>query len=600
MVKENVLVPDTSVIVDGHITKLVKKDKKLFKIVVPEAVVAELEFQANRGRESGFNGLEELSRLRDYLGKGHIEFEFVGRRPDQSRLKDIDDIIRNTASEVNGTLVTSDKVQAKVAQTKGIQVMYLKSKKLKKKLKILSFFDNQTMSVHLKEKVVPMAKKGKPGETRLVALSNKPLKNLQLKKMAMEIIEFSKADSESFVEIERKGATVVQTKQMRISIARPPFSDAYEITAVRPVLHVDLGDYKMTDKLINRLEERAEGIFIAGPPGAGKSTFSQALAEFYRGKGNIVKTMESPRDLVVADDITQYSPLEGSMEKTADILLLLRPDYTIYDELRKTKDFGIFADMRLSGVGMVGVVHATRAIDAIQRLIKKVELGMIPQIVDTVIFIKDGWIKTVYRVEACVKVPYGMTEPDLARPVIEVKDFEIDKVHYEIYTFGDETVVMEVKEVKPTPAARLAGQRIAERLARIVPSSKLKLDVKDHKAIVYVEDRYISKIIGKGGKRIEKLERELGLRIDVRSSETEIHGQPETLNLGIEESPRYIHFVFDRKDMGRSINISINDNFLFMATVGRKAEIKTGKHTEIGKRIIAAINAGDEITAQVV
>ena len=84
--------------------------------------------------------------------------------------------------------------------------------------------------------------------------------------------------------------------------------------------------------------------------------------------------MESPRDLQVPAEITQYSPLNGRMEDTADLLLLVRPDYTIYDEVRKTGDFLIFADMRLAGVGMIGVVHATRAVDAIQRLIGRVNL----------------------------------------------------------------------------------------------------------------------------------------------------------------------------------------------------------------------------------
>ena len=96
------------------------------------------------------------------------------------------------------------------------------------------------------------------------------------------------------------------------------------------------------------------------------------------------------------------------MGKTADILLLVRPDYTIYDELRKTKDFRIFADMRLAGVGMVGVVHATRPIDAIQRIIGRVELGMIPSIVDTTIFINDGKVAAIYDVKLTVKVPTGM------------------------------------------------------------------------------------------------------------------------------------------------------------------------------------------------
>lgn len=49
--------------------------------------------------------------------------------------------------------------------------------------------------------------------------------------------------------------------------------------------------------------------------------------------------MESPRDLQLPAEITQYAPLEGSMENTADVLLLVRPDYTIYDELRKKQRF---------------------------------------------------------------------------------------------------------------------------------------------------------------------------------------------------------------------------------------------------------------------
>ncbi|MFQ5800853.1 MAG: PINc/VapC family ATPase [Candidatus Hydrothermarchaeales archaeon] len=607
MTSEQVIVPDTSVIVDGRITKLVAKSKDRFKVVIPEAVVAELENQANKGKESGFSGLEELALLRSYLEKGRIELEFVGKRPDQSRLRDIDDIIRNTAKEVEGTLVTSDRVQAKVGQTKGILVRYLEPKRIKRRLKILGYFDDQTMSVHLKEKVPPMAKRGRPGDIKLVTLSEKPLRKSQLQKMAIEIIEYAKADADSFVEIERKGATVVQVKQMRISIARPPFSDGYEITAVRPIAKVGLQDYSMSERLVKRLEGRAEGIFIAGPPGAGKSTFSQALAEFYKNKGKIVKTMESPRDLVVSDDITQYSPLEGNMEKTADILLLVRPDYTIYDELRKTKDFQIFADMRLSGVGMVGVVHATRAIDAIQRLIKRVELGMIPQIVDTVIYIKDGWIRKVYRLESSVKVPVGMTEADLARPVIEVKDFETGKTEYEIYTFGDETIVMSVEKSKPSAIARLASERVVERLSKVVPRSKIKAELKDNKVVVWLEDRYIPKVIGRGGKKIEKLERELGISLDIRSIESqartiEPHAakEAEILSMQVKESPRYIHLVFDKKDMGKTVNVNINGKFLFMATIGRKAEIKTGKHNEIGERILTALEAGEEITAQIV
>jgi ATPase len=120
---------------------------------------------------------------------------------------------------------------------------------------------------------------------------------------------------------------------------------------------------------MERLSGKAEGIIIAGPPGSGKSTLASSLAAFYVERGKIVKTFESPRDLQVPQEVTQYGPLEGSFEKAVDILLLVRPDYTIFDEVRRAQDFGVFADMRLAGVGMVGVVHASSSLDAIQRFI---------------------------------------------------------------------------------------------------------------------------------------------------------------------------------------------------------------------------------------
>lgn len=588
-----IIVPDTSVIIDGRITKLVKSKYKHAKVVIPEAVVAELEHQANQGRESGFKGLEELELLREYADEGIIELEYYGRRPRVSELKDIDDIIRNIAKEVKGCLVTSDRIQYRVAKSKGIEVIYLKKKKIAKKLTILKFFDDETMSVHLKEKVPPLAKKGKPGEIKLVKLSEKPITEKELRKIAREIIEFAKVDPDSFIEIERKGATVVQLRQLRIAIARPPFSDGLEITAVRPIANVSLEDYALSEKLMERLKERAEGILVAGPPGAGESTFSQALAEFYKSQGKIVKTMESPRDLIVSDEITQYAPLEGDMEKTADILLLVRPDYTIYDELRKTRDFRIFADMRLAGVGMVGVVHATKAIDAIQRLIGRVELGMIPQIVDTIIFIKDGEIAKVYKVTFTVKVPEGMTESDLARPVIEVKDFETDKVEYEIYTFGEETVVMPVLKREVKPIERLARERIMQELRKLAPKAKVEIEVKDSKAIVWIDEKYIPQIIGKKGRRIDKLEEILDISIDVRA----LGEKKGKISISITETENYLLLKVDKRLSGKMVKVFADDIYLFTATIGRKGEIKVGKKTNIGYWLKEYLSAGKEIYA---
>ncbi|MEO2240826.1 MAG: ATPase, T2SS/T4P/T4SS family, partial [Euryarchaeota archaeon] len=372
-VKTEHVVPDTSVVVDGRISRLAEEGYLEDKtVVIPRAVVAELEYQANRGRETGFAGLRELQELQRLAREGIIKVKFAGERPGLEEIRlarsgEIDAMIREVAREYDATLITSDKVQAEAAKAEGIEVVYFEPITRTGETEIERMMPENAMSLHLKENVPPKAKVGRPGDWKLVELRPEPCTREELERWAQEIIEKAHADEDSFVEIDRGGATVVQLRDLRVSIARPPFSEGWEITAVRPVVKVTLDDYDLSDKLKRRLKERAEGILVAGPPGSGKSTFCAALAEFYAEQGKIVKTMESPRDLQVSDEITQYAPLEGDMEKTADILLLVRPDYTIYDEVRKTRDFEVFADMRLAGVGMIGVVHATRPIDAIQR-----------------------------------------------------------------------------------------------------------------------------------------------------------------------------------------------------------------------------------------
>ena len=47
-----ILIPDTGVLIDGRISELIAKEGgKPVKVAVPNAAVAELEFQANSGRK---------------------------------------------------------------------------------------------------------------------------------------------------------------------------------------------------------------------------------------------------------------------------------------------------------------------------------------------------------------------------------------------------------------------------------------------------------------------------------------------------------------------------------------------------------------------
>ncbi len=64
MKEELCIVPDTSVIIDGRITARLKAGEfKSARVIVPEALMSELEAQANRGKEMGFKGLEQSQDL---------------------------------------------------------------------------------------------------------------------------------------------------------------------------------------------------------------------------------------------------------------------------------------------------------------------------------------------------------------------------------------------------------------------------------------------------------------------------------------------------------------------------------------------------------
>ena len=602
------IVPDTSVIIEGLLSEKIGKDEiKTNEVIIHEAVLAELEHQANLGKAIGFLGLDEIKRIKGLAAKKEFELSFKGARPRASEIRhaslgEIDALIRQLAYDEDATLITSDKVQSEVALARGIKSIYFKpSEKGLKKLKLEKFFDETTMSVHLRENVMPYAKKGMPGNWAFKALRKKVLSQDEIQEISREIIEDAKLRRDSFIEIERFGSTIVQLGLYRIVITRPPFSDGWEITAVRPVRRLNLEDYKLTEKLMKRISEQAEGVLIAGAPGMGKSTFAQALAEFYASREKIVKTVEAPRDLILSDNITQYAISHGDAQEIHDILLLSRPDYTIFDEMRNTKDFELFADLRLSGVGMVGVVHATNPIDAIQRFIGRIEMGVIPQVIDTVVFIKNGFINEVLSLKMTVKVPSGMTEADLARPVVVVNDFETGRLEYEIYSYGEQTVVIPVQETRAASKGihKLAASSIGDYFKRLSSDAEVEV-LSDNKCIVYVPERDIAKIIGKQGKNISEIEKELGMSIDVqelgsgkiaKTAEKPREEVPYELNT----KKNSILFDLGIRMQHKDINVYIGDNLLLAAKAGKTGIIKIKKSNNIGRLIMDGISRGEKI-----
>ncbi len=595
------LVPDTSVIIEGLTSKKIeRKELEVEQVIIHEAVVSELEHQANLNKAIGYLGLDELDRLRKLSGKSGFMLEFSGAKPRASEIKyaklgEIDAMIRDLAYEQDAVLFTADKIQKRIAEAKGMKVLFVEFEETAKKIRLEGFFDAATMSAHLRENITPKAKKGVPGNWEFIEISSKKLSRDDIQEISREIIEEAGMKRDSFIEIERPGSTIVQLGKYRIVITKPPFSDGWEITAVRPVRKLVLEDYKLSEKLLKRVSEQAEGVLIAGAPGMGKSTFAQALAEYYANQNKIVKTIEAPRDLILPDSITQYAISHGDAQEIHDILLLSRPDYTVFDEMRNTNDFKLYADLRLSGIGLAGVVHATSPIDAIQRFVGRIELGVIPQIVDTVIFIKNGTVFKVLSLMMTVKVPSGMMEQDLARPVVVVTDFETNKLEYELYSYGEETVVIPVRSSEKSPGRELAAKAIMQEIRKYSDNAKAEV-VSEHKCIVYAPQEDIARLIGKQGKTIEQIEKKLGISIDVMELDKKKYA-PEDNMIAFEAEVTKEHVLFrvDAIFANKSVSIFIDDDYILTAHIGKDGRVKINKHHKIGKILVDAVNKGEGI-----
>ena len=587
------IVPDTSIIINQILTEKIEKGEiKNSEIIIPIAVLDELQAQASKNQEIGFLGLEELKKIKNISTKKKIKFRYLGTRPSLEDIKlsrsgRIDAIIRDESIKNNAILFTGDYVQAIVAEAMGAKVNYIPKVIDEKNSNLDKFFKDELISsVHIKEGIPIRVKKGLPGDIELISIG-KEIDEDEINKIIKDIEEYARVTKKRDKQIIRDGAKVIQLDKFRITITMPPFSDKPEITIIKPIKKLKISDYDIPKKLMERIESAAEGILVAGSPGSGKSTFASSLAEFYSTKNKIVKTIESPKDLQVNPEISQYGQLEGDFEKTAEILLLVRPDYTVFDEVRKTRDFMIFADLRLSGVGMIGVVHASNPVNSIQRFIERIEMGMISNIVDTVIFLKDGKIEKTYQLELVMKVPTGMLEADLTRPVIEIRDFIDSTLEYEIYTYGEEKVIIPVIEIekKERQTKDVSMKKLKESYAKYEGDMDIEM-LTSKRALIKTDKKNIPEIIGRNGQNIMDMEKRLGIKIDVEPSNNALG---RNINHVIHETGNNLDILFKRKLDGKTLNVYIDDQYILSATVGKKNRIRLAKESDIGRSIINAI-----------
>jgi ATPase len=254
---------------------------------------------------------------------------------------------------------------------------------------------------------------------------------------------------------------------------------------------------------------------------------------------------------------------------------------------------------------------------------------MIPQVVDTVVYIEAGEVHTVYDVTTEVKVPHGLIEEDLTRPVIVVRDFETGQPAYEIYTFNRQVVTVPLDGAENDAASEAGVERIAkqeiEREIRQVARGHVEVELQGHnRAVVFVEEDDISYVIGKGGGRISDIENRLGIDIDVRTLDERPEppagggsggaaggggaagasgagsgGGSASTGAGEIVTPevtsRHVRIPLEGYG-GETVEVRADDEYLFTATVSRSGEVQVSRGSAIAEELESAIDRGRTIT----
>ena len=222
---------DTSIVINGRFSKMLENGEiEECEIIISAAVIDELQAQASKGRDVGFKGLEEVKRIREIAESKGLTVKFIGERPSLEDIKlarsgRIDALIRDVAKSEKGTLYTSDYVQALVAEAEGISVKYVEAYMRKERFKFEDYLTPETILLEFKSGSYPMAKIVDGEEVKLIKIGDKPLSEEEVNELIEEIIGECRLSDECSIRILKTGAMILQLRDCRIAIAKPPFSD---------------------------------------------------------------------------------------------------------------------------------------------------------------------------------------------------------------------------------------------------------------------------------------------------------------------------------------------------------------------------------------
>lgn len=504
------IVPDTSVIINGALTRLLEsRNHEECEIIIPLAVIDELQAQASKGREIGIKGLEELKKTRELAEEKGVRVRFSGERPSLDDIKlarsgRIDALIRDVAKAEQAKLYTSDYVQALVAEAEGIPVEYVEPYELVEEFSFEKYLSPDVLSLYLRSGSPPYAEILREGRIERVKLGDEACGDELLNKILEEAMAAARLGEEADIALLRPEAIILETPAYRIKVSKPPFSDRLEITIQRNPLDL-ISEPELVDPIVEECGEESHGILLVNVDRLYVFPIAEKLAEKLRDRGFKVEILGRARR--AASSASYHGPLDGDLEKAVEFLLADPPDILILDEVRKTRDLRIVKEFRFAGSSVLAFLTSTSLRSALAKILETIKPSTLQEIFDKIALIRCREGLETYRLTTSIKVPTGLSRSLDTIPVVEIT--RNGEMIYEIYEINGSPVVVDLKEL--SDRLEKLKRAVHTALKRFKVSSKIEIE---HVGL----DEIGVRIAGRRSRRLlelkRRLEKELGVKVE--------------------------------------------------------------------------------------
>ena len=123
--------------------------------------------------------------------------------------------------------------------------------------------------------------------------------------------------------------------------------------------------------------------------------------------------------------------------------------------------------------------------------------------------------------------------------------------------------------------------------------------VSPERANIYINEKYIPKIIGKNGKRIAEIEKKVGIGLGVEPIEDSVEElkRGDSTYVEVIETRKQVILDLGKANEGENFDVYIGGEYLLTATTSKKGEIKIKKGIELADIILDSLDLGYELTA---